>query len=180
MSNKNDKLSVFISLILRHKPEAVNIKLDESGYAKVDELIKGINDTGRKIDFETLKKIVKEDKKGRYSFNHSLTLIRANQGHSVNVKVPLTEIHPPELLYHGTATKSVDSILKNGLNPMSRLHIHLSKDVETALQVGRRHGKPVLLKIDAETMWMDGHKFYLSENEVFLAYHIPSKYISKG
>lgn len=173
---KLDKLSVFISLLLRHKPEAANITLDEHGWAKVEELLVGINDSGRKIDMETLEKIVATDNKQRYSFNQDKTLIRANQGHSIPVDVELKEQEPPEFLYHGTATRFLDAILNNGLKPMSRLYVHLSKDIETALKVGKRHGDSVILKIYSGDMYKDGYKFYLSENGVWLTKKVDVKY----
>lgn len=177
MSNKNDKLSVFISLILRHKPEVINIKLDEYGYADVDELIKGINESGRNICLEVLKDIVDTDKKGRYSFNDDFTKIRANQGHSVNVNVQMKELNPPQFLYHGTSDKNINNILNIGIKKMNRLHVHLSNDFETALQVGRRHGNPVILKVNTGKMSKDGYKFYLSENGVWLTDYVPNFYI---
>ncbi|MEB9469504.1 RNA 2'-phosphotransferase [Bacillus cereus] len=179
MSNKNDKLSVFISLILRHKPDVINIELDEFGYANVEELIDGVNKSGRHIDFDILQQIVQQDKKDRYSFNEDKTLIRANQGHSINVTVSLTEVIPPQYLYHGTATRFVESIMMHGINKMSRLHVHLSDNKETALQVGKRHGIPVFLTIDALKMHRDGYKFYLSKNNVFLTEFVPSNYIKE-
>lgn len=178
MSNKNNKLSVFISLILRHKPQTIGIELDEFGYAKVDELIKGINNSGRKITFDDLKSIVDEDQKGRYSFNEPMTLIRANQGHSINVKVPLRKMTPPPYLYHGTAKKSFNSIMDKGIKKMNRLYVHLSDNVQTATQVGKRHGEPVILKVSSQKMHEDGHEFYLSENNVWLVDYVPSEYIT--
>lgn len=142
-----DKLSKFISLVLRHRPDAANITLDEHGWANVEELLDGMNETGRKIDMEILEKIVVTDNKQRYCFNQDKTLIRANQGHSIPVDVELKEQEPPEFLFHGTATRFLDDILNDGLKPMSRLYVHLSKDKETALKVGKRHGTPVILKI---------------------------------
>ena len=171
-----DKLSVFISLVLRHKPEAAHIKLDEHGWANVEELLNGINDTGRKIDMEILEEIVATDNKHRYSFNQDKTLIRANQGHSVPVDVELKEQEPPEFLFHGTATKFLNSIINEGLQPMSRLYVHLSKDTETALKVGKRHGDPMILKIYSGDMYRDGYKFYLSENGVWLTEKVDVKY----
>ena len=112
--NKSDKLSVFLSLVLRHQPEAANIKLDKHGWANVEELLEGVNRTGRVINKEILEEIVAKDKKQRYSFNEDKTLIRANQGHSVPVDVELKEQEPPEFLYHGTATRFMDSIEKIG------------------------------------------------------------------
>lgn len=177
MSNKNDKLSVFISLILRHKPEAINIRLDEQGYANVEELIKGVNNSGRYLTMDTLEEIVRTDKKGRYSFNNDKTKIRANQGHSIKVDVELKEVIPPNVLYHGTADRFIDSILNNGIKKMNRLYVHLSDNIKTATQVGNRHGKVVILKINSERMTKDGYKFYLSENGVWLTDFVPNFYI---
>lgn len=174
---KSDKLSIFISLVLRHKPDAAGIRLDEHGWANVDELLNGINDTGRKINRDILEEIVKTDNKQRYSFNEDKTLIRANQGHSVPVDVELEEQQPPKYLYHGTADRFLSSIISDGLKPMSRLYVHLSRDEETAVKVGRRHGNPVVLKIRAEDMWNDGIKFYLSQNGVWLTKYVDRKYI---
>ena len=178
MSNKNDKLSVFISLILRHKPEVINIKLDKFGYADVNELIQGINESGRKINFDILEDVVKSDKKCRYSFNSDKFKIRANQGHSINVNVELKECKPPKFLYHGTATRFMDSIKNNGLKKMSRLYVHLSDNIDTALQVGKRHGQPIILKIDSEEMYKERYRFFLSENGVWLTEYVPSLFIS--
>lgn len=174
---KKDKLSVFISLILRHKPETIGISLDEHGWANVNELIKGINTSGRNINMEILEEIVRTDNKQRYSFNEDKTLIRANQGHSIPVDVELKEMVPPNVLYHGTATRFLDSIKQNGIKSMSRLYVHLSKDTETATKVGDRHGKCVLLEIDAKKMYEDGIKFYLSNNGVWLVKFVDWKYV---
>ncbi len=176
---KNDSLSKFISLILRHHPEAVNIQLDEHGWADVEELIAGIKKTGKRINRELLEEIVRTDQKQRYSFNEDKTLIRANQGHSISVDVELKELEPPALLYHGTAVGFLDSIQKEGLKPMGRLYVHLSKDVETALNVGRRHGKPVVLKIRSGDMYRDGQLFYMSENGVWLTKRVDTKYFQQ-
>lgn len=174
---KNDRLSIFISLVLRHQPDAAGIQLDEHGWADVSELIRGINNTGRKIDMEVLEEIVRTDNKQRYSFNEDKTLIRANQGHSVPVDVELEEQQPPQFLYHGTADRFLDSIMREGLKPMSRLYVHLSKDIETAMKVGKRHGKPVVLRVSSGEMYQDGHQFYLSKNGVWLTKKVDQKYI---
>lgn len=135
--------SVFLSLILRHHPERIGITLDEHGWADVSDLIEGFNRSGKyRLDMDTLREIVRTDEKTRYSFNDDETLIRANQGHSVPVDVELEQSVPPEILYHGTGEKSVASIDANGLMKMSRLYVHLSSDAETAVKVGKRHGKP--------------------------------------
>jgi len=175
--NKKD-LSKFISLILRHKPETIGITLDEHGWAKVDELIAGIAKS-TEFNMEILEEIVRTDNKQRYSFNEDKSLIRANQGHSVPVDVELDEAAPPELLWHGTGEKYVASIDVQGLIPKSRLYVHLSKDKETAITVGARHGKPVLYCVKSGEMARDGYKFYLSKNGVWLVKKVPVKYLKK-
>ncbi|WP_042348775.1 RNA 2'-phosphotransferase [Bacillus massiliigorillae] len=178
MTSNNERLSKFISLILRHKPEAIGITLDEFGYANVCELIEGINDSGRYIDLNILKNIVKDDKKGRFIFDESMTLIRANQGHSINVNVELKKVTPPRYLFHGTAKKNLDSIIDNGIKKMNRLYVHLSDNTSTATKVGARHGEPIVLKIDSQKMYGNGFEFYLSENHVWLVEFVPSEYIN--
>ena len=170
--------SKFMSLILRHKPEAIGISLDEHGWANVDELIEGISRT-HEFSMEILEEIVRTDEKQRYSFNEDKTLIRANQGHSIPVDVELDEVEPPEELWHGTATKYEASIDEQGLVPKSRLYVHLSKDKETAVKVGQRHGKPVLYIVKAGDMYKAGYKFYLSKNGVWLTKEVPPEYLEK-
>lgn len=168
--------SKFMSLILRHKPETIGISLDEHGWANVDELIAGISKT-RNFNMSILEEIVETDNKQRYSFNEDKTLIRANQGHSIPVDVELEETEPPEILWHGTGEKFVTSIEKQGLIPKSRLYVHLSKDRDTAVNVGKRHGKPVLFIVKSGDMCRDGYKFYLSKNGVWLTKNVPVKYL---
>lgn len=173
------RISKFLSLILRHKPEEIGITLDEHGWANVKELIDGI-DKRYKFNMDMLKEIVATDDKQRYSFNADKTLIRANQGHSIQVDVELDEAEPPEYLWHGTAKKYAHSINNNGLVSKSRLYVHLSSDFETAVSVGTRHGSVVLYCVDARKMHQDGYKFYLSKNGVWLTKDVPVKYLSAG
>ncbi len=168
--------SKFISLILRHRPEVIGIQLDEHGWADVSELIEGINKT-QPFDMVMLEKIVAEDEKQRYSFNEDKTLIRANQGHSIPVDVEPEKMIPPEYLWHGTGEKSVASIKEQGLLPMSRLYVHLSPDYDTAIKVGKRHGRPFIFKVAAKGMNDDGYDFYLSVNGVWLTKAVPPKYL---
>ena len=173
-----NEISKYISLILRHKPETIGITLDEHGWANVDELIAGIAKT-HSFDMAMLEEIVATDNKQRYSFNEDHTLIRANQGHSIPVDVELKEVVPPEILYHGTGEKYVASIDEQGLVPKSRLYVHLSKDEETAVNVGKRHGKPVVYKVHSGEMHRDGYVFYQSVNGVWLTKSVPVKYLEK-
>lgn len=170
--------SKYLSLILRHKPETIGITLDEHGWANVDELIAGIAKT-HDCDRNILEEIVRTDEKQRYSFNEDKTLIRANQGHSIPVDVELEEAVPPEELWHGTGEKYVESIDVQGLIPKSRLYVHLSKDRDTAVKVGGRHGKPVLYLVKAGDMSRDGYPFYLSKNGVWLTKKVPAEYLEK-
>ena len=172
----NQEISKFIALILRHKPDAAGITLDEHGWAKVDELIAGINKT---IPFtrEQLEDIVKTDNKQRYSFNEDHSLIRANQGHSIPVDVELKQETPPNPLFHGTGEKYVSSILQQGLIPKSRLYVHLSQDTATAEMVAKRHGKPVIFIVDTVSMVKDGYLFFLSANHVWLTKKVPAQYL---
>lgn len=172
----DERISKYISLILRHKPEAIGISLDEHGWANVVELIAGVNQT-HPLTIEVLERIVRTDKKQRYSFNEDKTLIRANQGHSVPVDVELEKLSPPKVLFHGTGEKYISSIKAQGLIARSRLYVHLSADYETAIQVGKRHGKPVVILIRAEQMAEDGFDFYRSINGVWLTKNVPTAYL---
>ena len=172
--------SKFISLILRHKPEAIGISLDEHGWADVQDLIDGINRSGGHfLDTEKLEEIVRTDEKQRYSFNEDHSLIRANQGHSIPVDVELEEKTPPDILWHGTGEKYVSSIDVQGLIPKGRLYVHLSSDIGTAKKVGSRHGRPVIYEIDCRKMLEDGHVFYLSANQIWLTKAVPAVYLKK-
>lgn len=172
------KVSKYISLILRHKPEVIGITLDEHGWADAFALIRGVAKKYPEFGWVQLQKIVETDTKRRYSFNEDMTLIRANQGHSVQVDVELEEVKPPQFLYHGTAEKYVESIKELGLLPKSRLYVHLSHDADTALDVGKRHGEPVIYIIQSGLMHADGFKFYKSKNGVWLTNHVPTYYLA--
>jgi putative RNA 2'-phosphotransferase len=169
--------SKFLSFVLRHSPETIDLKLDENGWANVDELIPQSNKHKVPLDFDLLQVVVATNDKKRFIFNEDKTKIRASQGHSINVELNLNEVAPQGFLYHGTIAASIDSIKETGLQKMSRQHVHLSKDKETAIKVGGRRGKPVILTVDAERMQLEGFKFYLSENGVWLTDEVPARYI---
>jgi len=176
-SDRIIKISKFMSMVLRHKPERIGITLDAQGWADTNALIKGMKRAGHSVSLEDLKLVVNENDKKRFKFNEDYTKIRASQGHSIDVDVELPEIAPPDILYHGTASRNIASIKDTGLKPGGRLYVHLSKDRETAENVGARHGKPVVLTINAAQMHKDGHKFYLSDNNVWMAKSVPADYI---
>ena len=173
-----DKLSRYMSLILRHKPDVIGITLDKHGWADVNELIAGISKKNT-FNMEILEEIVRTDSKQRYSFNGDKTKIRANQGHSISVNVELEKKEPPKFLYHGTGEKYVESIDKTGLLPKSRLYVHLSRDIDTAQNVGKRHGNPVIYKVHSKKMYDNGYDFFLSVNGVWLTKRVPVEYLEK-
>ncbi len=174
---QNIKISKFLSLVLRHKPETIQIQLDDNGWVSVSELIEKLNNNGKEIDLEVLEYVVKTNSKKRFAFNGDKTKIRASQGHSLQIDLKIKPIIPPDKLYHGTSEKFLDSILKSGLEKRNRQHVHLSSDIETAMKVGQRNGKPVILEIQTKKMNKDGLKFYLSENNVWLTEYVPIEYI---
>lgn len=169
-----------LSLVLRHKPEVIGLTLDENGWADVPELIRKMQGDGSKLTRAGLVEIVETNDKRRYSFSEDQSRIRANQGHSLeNVDLQLQPQVPPAELFHGTATRFLDSILEGGINRGSRQHVHLSTNKDTAVQVGNRHGKVIILKIDAAAMVAGGYTFYLSANGVWLTDFVPVQYISR-
>lgn len=178
-SSNDIRLGKFLSLVLRHNPQAAGITLDGHGWADVEALLAGVCRTGRRIDMETLERIVRENNKKRYSFNEDHTKIRANQGHSLQVDVELREAKPPQYLYHGTAARFHSSIQQEGIRKMGRQYVHLSGDFRTAMEVGRRHGSPVVITIHAEAMAADGIAFYRSENGVWLCEYVDPQYFVK-
>jgi probable RNA 2'-phosphotransferase len=173
-----DKMSKYLSLILRHKPEVIGITLDEHGWANVEDLINGINKT-QPFTMDMLEEIVATDDKQRYSFNKDKTLLRANQGHSIPVDVELKEMSPPEYLYHGTGKKYAVSIDRLGLLPKSRLYVHLSDNMDTATKIGKRHGEPLIYRVNSRAMSLDGYTFYKSVNGVWLTKKVPTDYLEK-
>lgn len=180
----NDKqltqISKFLSLILRHQPETIGIQLDQNGWADVQILLEKANNYGIKFDREILNHIVATNPKKRFAFNDTADKIRASQGHSVEIELGYTNQKPPEILYHGTGEKSVQSILETGLERRSRQHTHLSGDIETAIKVGQRHGKPFVFKVLAEQMYNDNFQFFISDNGVWLTDNVPVRYLKKN
>lgn len=174
------KLSKFLSLVLRHKPEIIGISLSEQGWVDTEALIQKMNEYGKQIDLETLSSIVDTNNKKRFGFNDDKSKIRANQGHSLDINLGYVPKIPPDILYHGTARKNIKSIFKIGLKKRNRHQVHLSKDIETAFKVGQRHGKPVVLKILAKEMHQGGFKFFESENKVWLTDNVPIEYLTKN
>ena len=177
MSQSQKRTSKFLSLILRHQPELIGLELDEYGWANIDELLAKSRADGRSISRQELERVVAESDKQRFAISDDGTMIRANQGHSIQVNLELVASAPPEQLFHGTVAKSVSSIRETGLEKRKRHHVHLSPDKATATKVGSRRGKPVILVVQSGRMHQDGHEFYLSKNGVWLTDHVPAEYI---
>ncbi len=170
-------ISKFISLVLRHQPEAAGLSLDDNGWAPVDALLSALNGKGMNVDLPLLQHIVETNDKKRFAFSDDGLFIRASQGHSISVNLDLLPLPPPEVLYHGTASRFLDSIREHGLRAGSRQHVHLSADSLAAAQVGMRHGTPVVITVDAASMHSNGILFYRSENDVWLTDTVPNRYL---
>lgn len=169
-----EEKSKFLSLLLRHKPQVAGIKLDDNGWANVSQILTNTN-----ITLNELIEIVDTNDKKRFAVDDDWKKIRASQGHTLKVDLKLKRANPPEILYHGTQTKNLESIKKKGLDKGNRNHVHLSDNIDTAKTVaGRRKGQNVLFEIKAWHMTQDGHAFFKSENGVWLIEHVPSKYLT--
>ena len=178
MPKKLETTSKFLSLILRHQPQTIGLTLDAEGWADLGELIRLANAHGTALSGELVAEVVASSDKQRFALSDDNARIRANQGHSVKVDLGLAPQVPPQQLYHGTATRFVDSIREGGLTPAARQHVHLSATLDTAVAVGSRHGKSVVLTVQSGAMHSDGVAFYLSENGVWLTDAVPARYIS--
>lgn len=171
------RISKFISKVLRHAPESVGLRLDEAGWVDVDDLLDAARGAGVALDRPTLERVVAENDKKRFALSADGLRIRASHGHSVTVELGLEPVEPPEVLFHGTADRNLDSIRAQGLIPGRRTHVHLSRDEATAVNVGQRHGRPVVLRVRAGEMHRAGHAFYRSDNGVWLTDAVPAMHI---
>jgi len=180
MANTLEKHSKFLSYVLRHKPDAIGLTLDAEGWAHLPTLISCAAAHGTQLDLEQIREIVRSNDKQRFALDEAGQRIRANQGHSVSVELGLQAVTPPATLYHGTATRFLDSIREQGLRAGSRQHVHLSALRDTAVNVGSRHGKPQVLVVNARAMHGQGHAFYCSDNGVWLTAAVPVGFIEFG
>ena len=171
-------LSKFLSLILRHNPSAIGLTLDAQGWARIADLLAKSEASGTFFSEDELLNIVEISDKKRFSLSVDRQYIRAAQGHSVLIRLDLPPLEPPPVLYHGTATRYVDSILPEGLKSRSRQQVHLSIDDETAYRVGQRHGKPLVFTVEAQRMHVSGWQFFLAENGVWLTDHVPPEFLT--
>jgi putative RNA 2'-phosphotransferase len=174
------KISKYLSKHLRHQPERIGIQLAPGGWVSVDELLAACQRHSFPINRIELNEVVVSNDKKRFSFDSTGTLIRANQGHSVEVDLQLEPVIPPDVLYHGTGHGAVEAILGEGLCKMSRHHVHLSQDIATAKSVGARHSRPVVFIVNAAAMYEAGYTFYCSDNGVWLVERVPPEYLQQN
>ena len=177
MKRSNIKVSKFLSLVLRHRPEEIGLTLKKDGWVAVSDLLEACARHNFPLTAETLAEVVRTNDKQRFAFSDDHSMIRASQGHSVEVDLQLESLVPPESLYHGTADRFLSSIKEEGLIKGQRLHVHLSENTQTVVEVGSRYGRPVVLKIASGRMNEDGHLFFRSANGVWLTEHVPVNYI---
>lgn len=169
--------SKFLSRILRHEPELAGLSLGPGGWVQVDDLLRGIKRAGHRLTRDDLNRVVVENDKRRFTLSADGRRIRAAQGHSIAVDLDLPAVPPPDELFHGTASANLDAIWKEGIKPGRRQYVHLSGDPETAIRVGQRHGKPVVLRIATGKMHADGHQFWQADNGVWLTDHVAPAYL---
>jgi putative RNA 2'-phosphotransferase len=177
MNKQLTQISKFLSFVLRHNPQAIGITLDAEGWVPVDDLLTAAARNGTSISRQQLEEIVATNDKKRFAISHDGRLIRASQGHSVEVDLGLTPLEPPGLLYHGTVDRFLDSIRDQGLIRGNRQHVHMSADRETAARVGQRRGRSVVLLVEAARMHNSGHLFYKSDNGVWLTEAVPAEFL---
>ena len=174
------KISKFLSLILRHSPQTIHLNMDKNGWVNVDEIIhNAYKYKNIYLTMDIINTVVENNDKQRFKISEDGKKIRACQGHSIKIDLELESKTPTDVLYHGTSNRIIESIWRDGIKPMKRQYVHLSQSEEIALTVGKRHGEPILLHIDAKNMYKDGYKFYLSENKVWLVEKVPVVYIKK-
>lgn len=177
---KHVRKSKFLSWVLRHDPGGIGLSLDRCGWVDIDELIDRASSKGIKLDRHLIFEIAESDSKGRYQISEDRRRIRAVYGHSRRIELDLVDEKPPEILYHGTAAGNLDSIMKNGIKPGRRQYVHLSVDPKTALEVGKRHGRVILLEVDSGSMCRDGGRFYHPAEKIWLTTEVNPAYIEIG
>ncbi|WP_444997379.1 RNA 2'-phosphotransferase [Aliikangiella sp. IMCC44359] len=177
MKDKTKRISKFLSYVLRHNPAEIDLELDDNGWVSIKQLIENANSKGKGLTMDIIKHVVETNDKQRFAMSENGQMIRASQGHSINVDLELESLTPPDILLHGSAEKSLGIIMASGIKKMNRHHVHLSEKITTASEVGKRYGKLVLLEIDAKKMHKDGFEFYKSDNNVWLVDYVPAKYI---
>lgn len=172
-------LSKYLSYLLRHEPGDLGLDMDRHGWVRISQLVEKARKEGRNLNRENIREVMEESEKNRFRVSGDGRFIRAGYGHSVDVELGLEPRQPPQWLFHGTADRNLESIREWGLLQGGRQYVHLSADKEDARQVGTRHGKPVILAVEALVMHGEGHVFYRSDTEpgIWLTGHVPREHI---
>jgi len=166
-----------VNFKVKHHPDSIGIKLDSGGWTDVEKLIQQANRKGIQTTLDEIRTVVRENDKQRFSFSEDDLKIRANYGHSVVIDLGYGPTEPPGVLYHGTAERNLKAIRTNGLTKGNRQYVHLSPDFDTAINVGQRHGKPIVLKVLSGQMYFNGHEFFLSKSGIWLTEYVPTEYL---
>lgn len=175
------EISKFLSYVLRHKPEAIGLKLDTEGWANISDLVRGAQQVGQTLNEEIIRVVVENSEKQRFTMSGDGKRIRAAQGHTTGaVAIDHKRVVPPAILYHGTATRFETSIMQEGLRPGQRHHVHLSDNFDTAESVGLRYGKPLVLSVAAARMHDQGFAFYQADNGVWLTALVPTTFLTRA
>jgi putative RNA 2'-phosphotransferase len=172
-------ISKFLSYVLRHEPQAIGLVLGDQGWVDVADLVEKARANGTAITAADVARVAANSDKKRFTLSDDGLRVRAAQGHSVTVDLGLQPVTPPEVLYHGTATRFREPILLEGLKPQARQQVHLSADTETATKVGQRHGKPLIFNVAAGQMHAQGHRFFQADNGVWLTDTVPPEFLSE-
>lgn len=162
-----------LAYVLRHHPESIGASLSAGGWASTRAVLDGLG-----WDTALLEHVVATDGKGRYELSDDRSRVRALHGHSVDIDLSYEVTTPPPVLYHGTASRFVRSIERDGILPMGRQFVHLSVSPSEAAEVGSRHGRPIVLTIDAQGMVAAGYEFHLSGDGVWLVSDVPPEFVS--
>lgn len=173
------QVSKLLSYWLRHKPDDAGIVVDPSGWALFDDVLAALTERGVVSVRTEIERVIAESDKNRFEISPDGSQIRARQGHSIKVDLDWPIALPPARLYHGTVERFLDAIMREGLRPMARHHVHLSPDVETASSVGQRRGKPLILAVAAGDMAASGTEFRLSGNGVWLVEAVPPQFLTR-
>jgi len=179
MNPSERQLSRFLSLVLRHAPESLDLQLDESGWARVSDLIDGMKRQGKRMDLPRLVHLVDASSEKRFEFSDDGLFIRATTGHSILLQRNHVEQAPPRWLYHGTSSTSMPAIVRHGIGKQSRDFVHLWSDRATAKKSAARHDKAIVLEVAAQLMVQHGYRFFVTENHIWLTDHVPPDYLNQ-
>lgn len=177
MTVRDDRLSRFLSLVLRHKPESVGIELDPAGFVDLDALAAAIaaQPGWPGVTTEAIRRLAQQDAR-RYEL--AGPRIRARYGHTVPIETPGTPVIPPEWLYHGVPPSSLETLRADGLRPLDRQFVHLSATRQDALAIATRHSSEALVvTVLARRASDDGVQFYHASSGIYLTRHVPPQFL---